>query len=72
MPLLSLGGLLLLVTDVRDSWLFSREVGLWDPDQLRLELRDGKSWVNDPPNSLPVSSELSRLSASPDSPAAQN
>lgn len=55
MLLLSLGGLLPLVTDASDSLLFSSEVGLWDPDKLRLEVIEGKSWVTDPPNSLPVS-----------------
>ena len=61
MLLFSLGGLLLLVTEVSDSLFFSRVVGLVEPDKLTSELVNWMSKLatssvfNDPPNSLPVS-----------------
>ena len=75
MLLFTLGGLLPLVTDTRDSVLFSRVVGLSlqkvEPDTLRLDpARSGRAapTSREPPNSLPVSWELRRLLVSLASP----
>ena len=60
MLLLSLGGLLLLVTEISDSLLLNKDVGLLyvESEALRLEVTASMlaalSAYMEPPNSLPV------------------